>query len=133
MPTYEMFTKDFAKEIFEGRKKLLTNCDVKKVKVTKYDELSVKKLYKKFMVLEHFPDYMPDKYAKGRQCDREYMFNVANTLYPEVVKELIHHALKVRHAVDADGMVMETIKINEHWIQEMNELPLVKRVSYLFY
>ena len=38
--------------------------------------------------------YFPDTYAKGRVCDREYMFNVANTLHGGVVQELISHALK---------------------------------------
>ena len=37
--------------------------------------------------------YFPDKYSKGRACDRDYMFNIANTLHPDVIKELIDHAL----------------------------------------
>ena len=64
VPPYEMFTKgeyaiiytnpilDFAKEIFSGNKKLLKLCDVKFVTVIKYDELSVKGLYSKFMALD---------------------------------------------------------------------------------
>jgi len=86
MPPMEMFTKDFAKEIFEGKKKLLKNYEIKMVKITKYDELSVKNLYPKFLTLPEFANYMPAKYAKGRQCDRDYMFNIANTLHPDVVK-----------------------------------------------
>lgn len=89
------------------------------VKVTKYDELSVKKLYSKFLTLPQFHEYMPRKYAKGRQCDRDYMFNVANTLHQDVITELVNHALKVRHSVNADGMKMETIKITDHWMNEM--------------
>ena len=61
MPPYEMFTKgrfhiidsnsvlDFAKEIFEGSKKLLKLGEVKFITVIKYDELSVKRLYSKFL------------------------------------------------------------------------------------
>ena len=49
MPSYEMFTKDFAKDVFRGRKKLLKLCDVKFVQVTKFDELSVKHLYEDFI------------------------------------------------------------------------------------
>ena len=127
-----MFTKDFAKEIFEGKKKLLKNCDVKIVRITKYDELSVKNLYPKFLSLHEFVNYMPNKYAKGRQCDRDYMFNVANTLHSDVVKELVEHALKVKHAVNADGMQMETIKITDHWVNEMSQLPLVSKVRHYF-
>ena len=40
-----MFTKDFAKEIFCGEKKLLKLKDVKFVNIIRYDELSVKGLY----------------------------------------------------------------------------------------
>ena len=61
-----MFTKDFAKEIFTGQKKLLKMQDVKFANIIRYDELSVKGLYAKFMTLEGMPLYFPSKYAKGR-------------------------------------------------------------------
>ena len=48
MPPFEMFTKDFAKEIFRGSKRLIKLKDVKMVEVTKFDELSVKNLFGKF-------------------------------------------------------------------------------------
>ena len=66
MPSYEMFTKDFAKEVFSGKKKLLKLDEVKLVSVIKYDELSVKNLYHNFQTLEGMPDYFPSKYPKGR-------------------------------------------------------------------
>ena len=88
-----MFTRDFAKEVFQGKKKLLKLSEVKLIQVTKYDELSVKNLYDKFLTLEGMAEYFPSKYPKGRICDREYMFNVANTLHQDVLKELIEHAL----------------------------------------
>ena len=91
-PSYEMFTKDFAKEVFSGRKKLLKLKDVKFIQVKKYEELSVKNLYDRFLGLSGMKDYFPEKYAKHRQCDREYMFNVANTLHEDEVQELIQHA-----------------------------------------
>ena len=78
--------------IFKGKKKLLKLNEVKFVHVIKYDELSVKNLYDKFMTLEGFPDYFPDKYPKGRVIDREYMFNIANTLHEDIVKEIIQYA-----------------------------------------
>ena len=84
-----MFTKDFAKLVFCGTKKLLKLSDVKFVSVTKYDELSVKKLYKDFLTLPGMTEYFPSSYPKGRQCDREYMFNIGNTLHPKIVSEII--------------------------------------------
>lgn len=46
--------------------------------------------------------YFPDKYAKNRQCDRDYMFNIANSLHPNVVKEVIEYALSQRFKIDED-------------------------------
>jgi len=50
---------DFAKEIFEGKKKLLKLADIKLIAVIKYDELSVKGLYSKFMTLDGMAQYFP--------------------------------------------------------------------------
>ena len=79
-----MFTKDFAKAVFSGQKRLLKMREVKFINVTKYDELSVKSLYDNYLSLEGMKFYFPDKYPKGRCCDRDYMFNVANTLYEDM-------------------------------------------------
>ena len=59
--------------------------EVKFISVPKYDEISVKNLYDRFKLLDGMAKYFPEKYAKGRNCDREYMFNVTNSKYPEVV------------------------------------------------
>ena len=89
---YEYFTKDFVKLVFKGKKKFLKLSEVKFVHVIKYEELSVKNLYDKFMTLQGVQDYFPDKYAKGRVIDREFMFNVVNTLHEEIVIEIIQYA-----------------------------------------
>ena len=91
MPS-EMFTKDFSKKLFAGDKKLMKLKAVNLISVPKYDEISVKNLYSQLIVLEEMKFYFPDKYNKGRQCDREYLFNVANTLHPEVIKDVVEHA-----------------------------------------
>jgi len=80
-----MFTRKFAKEVLKGDKKLLKLREVQFVQVVKYDELSVKHLYIDFIELPAMAEYFPDEYPKGRQCDRDYMFNVANTLHEEIV------------------------------------------------
>ena len=89
-----MFTKDYAKEIFAERKLLIRKKHMMYIDVPKYDELSVKNLYKKLLAMENMEKYFPDKYPKGRQCDRDYLFNVANTLHRGIVQELIDHTLK---------------------------------------
>ena len=46
-----MFTKDYAKEIFSERKELMKKKEVLYIEVPKYDELSVKSMYKKLLAL----------------------------------------------------------------------------------
>ena len=131
MISYENFNKDYAKEILSGKKKLLKLQDVKFISVIKYDELSVKHLYDKFLGLDGVKDYFPSKYARGRQCDRDYMFNVANTLHNDVVKELVEHALKQRHAINIDRVKGESILMNDYWKDELKSLPVVSHISLL--
>ena len=88
-----MFTKDYAKDIFAEKKLLIKKKHVMQIDVLKFDELSVKNLYDKLQALDNMDKYFPDSYPKGRQCDRDYLFNVANTLHTGVVQELIDHAL----------------------------------------
>ena len=92
-----MFTKDYAKDIFAEKKQLIKKKNVFYIDVPKFDELSVKNLYDTLLELDGMQSYFPDYYPKGRQCDRDYMFNIANTLHPGVVQEYIEFALKQRH------------------------------------
>ena len=52
MPPYQMVTHGFIKDVFEGKKKLLKLTDVKFIQVPKYDEISVKNLYAKFIKID---------------------------------------------------------------------------------
>ena len=128
-----MFTKDFAKEVFAGRKRLLKMREVKFINVTKYEELSVKRLYDNFLSLDGMSFYFPDKYPEGRQCDREYMFNVANTLYEQITTELIHHALLQRNHVELDKKKQESVLLSDHWKNELKTLPMSASVSISIY
>ena len=73
--------------------------------------------------------YFPDKYSKGRQCDRDYMFNVANTLHTEFIKELIEHSLKQRYTVSDKEQKKECVLITEEWAEELKEMPFFSKVS----
>ena len=80
-----MFTKDYAKEIFSEEKQLIKKKNVYFIDVPKFDELSVKNLYDELLALDNMKKYFPSTYPKGRQCDRDYLFNVANTIQPGVM------------------------------------------------
>ena len=73
------------------------------IQVARYDELSVKGLYSQFMTLHGVADFFPSKYPKGRVCDRDYMFNVTNSLHPDVVKEIVEYANAQRNDVKSEA------------------------------
>ena len=59
------------------------------------------------------------------------MFNIANTLYEDQVKELIDHALIQRHGVASINEDKESILMSDHWKTELKALPLYATVSIL--
>ena len=68
------------------------------VTVPKYDELSVKNVWPMIKADPDLMKFFPDKLPKGRLPDREYTFNVLNTLKEDYVKGIISHAHKLRNA-----------------------------------
>ena len=86
LPPINMVTKDHLKAVLQGKKKFLKMNAVRFCNPPAYDEIGVKALYRKIVALEGMGQHFPDKYPKGTQCDRSYMFNVWNTIYPEDVR-----------------------------------------------
>ena len=46
--------------------------------------------------------YLPDKLPKGKAMDKEYFFNIVNTLYPEELQTIVAHANAQRNAVEEE-------------------------------
>ena len=92
-----MLNKDFLRQILVEEKKLLELSEVHWIEVPKYEELSVKSLYPKFLGDDKMMTYFPDRLPKGRLPDRAYFFNLMNTVYPEYTQELIRVAQSNRH------------------------------------
>ena len=84
-----MLNKDFIKLVLVEKKKLLSLSKVKNVHIPKYDELSVKKLWPLMHNAEDFMVYMPDPTPDGRLPDRQYFWNVLNTVNSEYVSQLV--------------------------------------------
>ena len=89
-----MINKDHLKYLLKDKKKFLKMQDVRFVNPPTYDEISVLRIYDKAIQLPGMIDYFPDSYSKGNQCNKEYFYNVINTLCPEKVQNLIEHANK---------------------------------------
>ena len=89
-----MYNKDFLKAVLSGGKYLFKLKDVKFINVPLYDELSVVALWPPMQKDVEFMRYMPSKLPKGRIPDREYFFNVLNTLKEGYVTSLLEHAIR---------------------------------------
>ena len=126
-----MLNKDFLKEVFVHQKRLFKLSEVKRICVPLYDELSVVKLWPMMRKYEDFMMFFPTKMPKGRVPDREYFFNILNTLQGEYLQQLIGHAQKQRHQAESEAKVKETIEISEEWWHQLQSIPFISRKSCL--
>ena len=95
--------------------------DVRFINVPMYDELSVKHFLPEFRDLTGFMVYFPDKLPKGRLPNREYFFNVMNTVNSAYVVKLVRHANELRHSIQSEKNAVQAIEITEGWMQKLNE------------
>ena len=112
-----MMTKDFLKQVLSGKKRLLKMSEVKFINVPRFEELSIKNLFPHLKNDSAFMMFLPDKYPKGHPPDREYFFNVLNTLNPEYVANIIKHANGMRNIAEQQDDTKECIEITDEWWQ----------------
>ena len=93
----------------------------------RYDELSVKRFWPLMQRDPAFMLYMPDATPDGRLPEREYFWNVLNTLQTEYVQRLIEHANAQRMTVQQDGDGADAIEISDEWWRKLNALPFVSQ------
>ncbi len=117
--------KDFLKEVFAEDKELLELKEVSFINVPLFDELSVIKIWPMTKEDKQFMKYFPHKLPKGRVPDREYFFNILNTLYPVYVQEIIRHANSQRNSVANDAQARETIEVTDKWWDALNAVPFI--------
>ena len=120
-----MMNKNFLKAVLVDKKRLFKLKDVKMIHVPLYEELSVKKLFPYLKNDINFMMYLPDYFPKGHTPDREYFFNVLNTLNPEYMKKIITHACSLRNHVVDEDQKGEAIEITEDWCNQLNEVPFI--------
>ena len=75
-----MVNKDFLRQLLTEEKELVEMDRLLPINVPHYDELSVKNLWPHVQKNPRLMRFFPDKLPKGRIPDRDYMFNVMNTL-----------------------------------------------------
>ena len=67
--------------------------------------------------------YLPDLEKQRKMPDREFCFRVVNALKPGFITGAFEHSYKLRDAKLAAKRKVEDITINDHWLQELEELP----------
>ena len=97
-----------------------------------YEELSVKSIVDMYKDDDRLWKYLPTVYAKGKQLDRKFLFNIINTIYPTVLPELIAHAREERQKRITEGNEKETIEVATDWVSKLSEIPFQssKYISY---
>ena len=122
-----MFNKDFLKQVLAEDKSLMEMKDVKFINVPVFDELSVKNLWPEMQGAIGFMKYFPDKLPKGRLPNRDYFFNVMNSVNPEYVSQLVRHANEARNSVQSQANALKAIEVSEGWFEKLNAAPYVSR------
>jgi len=122
-----MINKDFLKAVFAEEKDLLKLSEVKFKHVPLYDELSVLALWPLMQKDAEFMRYMPSKLPKGRIPDREYFFNVLNTLKEGYVASLLEHAIQKRNSAEAELNADQVVEVSERWLEQLAAVPFVSR------
>ena len=87
--------------------------DLRPINPPAYDEVSVKKLYQDALTMPNMPFFFPEAYAKGRQCDCKFFFDIWNTIHPDAVAAVMKHAHMQRFGLEADNVKDETITMTD--------------------
>ena len=122
-----MVTHDWIKQVFAGDKRWLKNKEVCHCNAPRYDEVSVHNLYDECMQLPQMALYFPDRYPKGRHCNRQYFFNVLATIQPEYCAALIRESKDHRFKVLEEDQEKEAITITADWASELKQFPQFAR------
>ena len=129
MPGETSVNKDFLKDIFTEEKKLLKKKEVDYIAVPQWDELSVMKLWKDLKDDAAFNVYFQDTYVDQKAPNREYFFNILNTIYPEYLKNIVDHARDQRFTLTAEDAKPQAIRATDEWLEALNKLPYKSRKS----
>ena len=118
-----MVNKDHMRKILLEEKRFMPLEDVKPVNMPKWDELSVKHMWPKMKAIEGFMLYMPERLPKKILPDREYFFNIMNSVNPDYVQKAIQHAAAQRNSVTEQNAESESILLSANMHALLQEKP----------
>ena len=67
--------------------------------------------------MQYFPDTLP----KGTVPDKEYFFNILNTIRPEYLKRVLTHANNKRNLVQEEENQANAMEISDEWWERLNQ------------
>lgn len=91
--------------------------NIDQINVPSYPELNVKAFWRKIKSTTRYMKYFPD-YKEGKLPERAYMFNVLNTIDPELVNEKIQLA-EADKDVGKKLIEDEVIEVREDLLKEI--------------
>ena len=83
MPPEHHTNKDWWKALLKDDKKAFKMSEVKCITIPRIDELSVKVLFDMTSNDENIKVYLPFCYYEKTKCDRQFLLNIINTVYPK--------------------------------------------------
>ena len=125
VPPKIMVNKDFLRQILAEDKQFMPMSEVKIINVPKYDEVSVKNLWPHCNGIPELMVYFPDKLPKNRLPDREFFFNILNSLNPSYVANIIEHATKMRNSAEGFNTDEQSIVVSQKMIGLLNQSPFI--------
>lgn len=131
LPVRKKVTKDFLKLVFAGKKELIPQAQIRPISVPRFDELSVANLIKEVMTQKDLAKFFPEQRTKADLPDREYFFNIINTVEPEYLAALVKHAQNQRVHAGEPQDNPNVIEVTEFWRKELAASPYFssKRIS----
>ena len=99
--------------------------DIKPVDVGNFPELSIKAMYEDFSEREEVKPYMPPKINQGRQVEKEYFWNIVNTLFEDEVDAMVLHAHNQRKSIGEGVLEKELISMSHEMAELMSKFPWV--------
>ena len=115
--------KDFLKQVFAGKKQLVPRNQIRPIEVPHYDILSVETLVKDVMTIPDLGKFFPEQKTHSNRPDRQFFFNIINTVDPDYLSALIRHAKGLRFGSGAPSKEDNIIEVNEHWQKELEASP----------
>ena len=75
--------------------------------------------------------YFPDEFFAKKTPEREFFFNVINTVYEDFLPPLINHASQLRVEGEVKEREDQVILATDEWVNELQAVPFFSKVSQI--